>query len=86
MIAKIKDYEVVPSDISVNVTMEFFEDNGTQTETEDFVIAFDEFTSFNVINRMNDMLRRRIRAKQTPPTEAQLEAILPLGFKTAVPG
>ena len=86
MIAKIKSYEVVPSDVAVNVVLEFFEDSGTQTETEEFVIAFDEFTSFNVISRMNDALRRRIRAKQTPPTNAALEAILPLGFKTVVPG
>lgn len=86
MIAKIKARTIVPSDGVVNVTLEFFEDNGTQIETEDVVISFDEYTAFNVINRMNDALRRRIRAKQTPPTDAQLEAILPLGFPSTVPG
>ena len=86
MTASIKDYVIVNSDRVVNVILEFFEDDGTQVETDQVVIAFDEFTAFNVIHRMNDALLRRIRAKQPPPTKAALEAILPLGFKTTVSG
>jgi hypothetical protein len=86
MVGEIKDYIIDDANRVTDVVVEVTEDTGAVTETTRVVIPVDIFTATYGIEKINEMLRRRVVAKGSVPTKAQLELILPIGFKTQVPG
>jgi len=86
MKAKVLDYTPVASDRAINVQFAIFEDTGEQIETAQLVMPADQFTATNLFDRIRSALSTRVLAKQPMPTEAQLEAIVPLGFEVIIPG
>jgi hypothetical protein len=86
MIAKIAKYEIDARDRAVTVTLGFYNDAGTRIDTDTVVVSTEKFTADFVIDRIRGILDVKIHQDDPLPTEAQLEAILPIGFKVTVPG
>lgn len=86
MVAKILDYTPDADDRTVDVLLGFFSDAGAQIETDTIVVPADKFTADFVIDRIRGILDVKVHQDDPMPTKAQLEGILPIGFKVTVPG
>jgi hypothetical protein len=86
MTAEIVSYTPVADDRAVNVVVALSEDTGALVETTTIIVPADNLSATFLVERVNSLLRTRVLAKQPMPTVAQLEALLPVGFKTRVPG
>jgi hypothetical protein len=86
MYALIDGYAIDTPDRAVTITLGFYEDDGTQIETDTIVVSTEKFTADFVIDRIRGILDIKVHQDDPVPTEAQLEAILPIGFRVTVPG
>jgi len=86
MYALIAGYKVDAQDRAVDVTLNFFTDAGVATETDVVVVSTEKFTADFVISRIRGILDVKIHQDDPVPSVAQLEAILPVGFKVTEPG
>lgn len=86
MVATINSYDISEDDQAVTIPISLFEDNGEAILTTSVIVAFTAFTAQIVEARIRDVLKDIINAKKPAPTQAQLKAILPIGFKITEPG
>jgi hypothetical protein len=86
MYALIDGYAIDTPDRAVTVTLGFYEDDGTAIETDTIVVSTEKFTADFVIDRIRGILDTKVHQDDPIPTEAQIEAILPIGFRVTVPG